>query len=242
MLAEEDEHGLIEDMYIAERRLLGGLALEVDDIGGVVPVLPAALQQTVRQVDILAIHEEVLVEESHLVEGLTTEHEERPADDLDATRLVPRQMAHVIALGEAQHFQTRHPGRGNGPSRLRGQRTIGIVHPHTQTASLRMGIHKADARTEGGLCHDGIGIEQQHVFALSLTDGDVVGAREAEIVVVGNQTDPKVMRADIVDGIIRRGIVDDKHLDAVDTFRRLLYAVEALRHERPHIIADYDNR
>ena len=54
-----------------------------------IPVLIPSLQNTVGQVDILAIHEEVLVEESHLVEGLTTEHEERPADDLDATGLVP---------------------------------------------------------------------------------------------------------------------------------------------------------
>ena len=61
----------------------------MNDVGRMIPVLPAALQQTIGQIDILALHEEVLVEESHLVEGLTTEHEERPADDLDATGLVP---------------------------------------------------------------------------------------------------------------------------------------------------------
>ena len=32
VLPEEDEHGLIEDMHIAERRLLGGLALKMDDV------------------------------------------------------------------------------------------------------------------------------------------------------------------------------------------------------------------
>ena len=32
MLAEEDEHSLIEDMYTTERRLLGGLALVMDDV------------------------------------------------------------------------------------------------------------------------------------------------------------------------------------------------------------------
>ena len=32
VLSEEDEHGLIEDMHIAERRLLRGLALEVNNV------------------------------------------------------------------------------------------------------------------------------------------------------------------------------------------------------------------
>ena len=62
MLAEEDEHGLIENVDVTIVGLLGGLTLEVDDGERQVPVLPAALQQTIGKVDILAVHEEVLVE------------------------------------------------------------------------------------------------------------------------------------------------------------------------------------
>ena len=50
VLAEEDEHGLIEHMDIAERRFLRGLPLVMDDVVRQVPVLPTALQQPIRQV------------------------------------------------------------------------------------------------------------------------------------------------------------------------------------------------
>jgi hypothetical protein len=43
MLLKEDQHGLIEDMYIAKVGLLGGPALIVDDGIREIPVLPSTL-------------------------------------------------------------------------------------------------------------------------------------------------------------------------------------------------------
>jgi hypothetical protein len=48
VLAEEDEHGLIENVYVTELSLLCGLTLIMDDGQRQVPVLPAAFEQTVR--------------------------------------------------------------------------------------------------------------------------------------------------------------------------------------------------
>lgn len=112
MLAEENQHGLVEVVDVAVVGLVGRLALEVGNLKGQVPVLPATLEQAVGEVDVLAVHEEVLIEESHLIEGLTSQQTEGAADDLDASGLVPRQMAHVIALREAEHLQGRDPGCG----------------------------------------------------------------------------------------------------------------------------------
>ena len=62
MLAEEDEHGLIEHMHIAKRGFLGGLTFIMDDVVGQIPVLPSTLYQAVGKVDILTIHEEVFIQ------------------------------------------------------------------------------------------------------------------------------------------------------------------------------------
>ena len=61
MLAEEDEHGIIEDVNISEARLLRTLALVMQDAHGEIPVLKATFQQSIAEVDILAIHKKVLV-------------------------------------------------------------------------------------------------------------------------------------------------------------------------------------
>ena len=61
MLAEEDEHGIIEDVNISETRLLRTLALVMQDAYRQIPVLKAAFQQSIAEVDILTIHKEVLV-------------------------------------------------------------------------------------------------------------------------------------------------------------------------------------
>ena len=61
MLAEEDEHGIIEDVNISEARLLRTLALVMQDAYGEIPVLKATFQQSIAEVDILTIHKEVFV-------------------------------------------------------------------------------------------------------------------------------------------------------------------------------------
>ena len=61
MLAEEDEHRLIEDMHIAETGFLRALSLIMQDIQRQKIVVITALQHTIGKVDILSIHEEILI-------------------------------------------------------------------------------------------------------------------------------------------------------------------------------------
>ena len=61
VFAEENEHGLIEDVDVTEGGLMGALALVVEYGDGQIPVFETALEQTLREVNVFAIHEEVFV-------------------------------------------------------------------------------------------------------------------------------------------------------------------------------------
>ena len=139
MLLEEDEHSLIEDVYILERRLLRALTLVMKDLDRQVPIMVSPLEQSVRQVDILAIHEKILIEQPHLVDGRTAQHAVSATHHLDLSRFVPRQITHVItseppALGEmlaqSGHLVERGHGGRQTTSRLKGPRAISLHHAH----------------------------------------------------------------------------------------------------------------
>ena len=113
MLDKEDDHRLIEHVGMAEAGLDGATALEVYNVERQVPVLITVMQQLIRQVDILAIHEVVLIEQPYLLEGRMTQKVESTADHLYATGLVPRQPTHVVATVAAEVFANSNPWRRN---------------------------------------------------------------------------------------------------------------------------------
>ena len=241
MLAEKDEHGLIEHMHIAEGGLLGGFAFEVYDVLRQIPVLPATHQHTVGQVDVLAIHKEILIEQPHLVERLAAKQAEGTADDFYTSRLIPRQVAHIVTLAETQHLAERYPGRGDGTARLGGQRTVGIMHANACPTRPRMGIHETDHCLQRGLCHDGVGIQQQHILTLRLPDGDIVSLRKTEVLLIRNQMHPGIVVVQNLDGIVGRVVVHHEDL-RLEAFRGSLHAFETLLHEAAYIIADDNDR
>ena len=64
-----------------------------------------------------------------------------------------------------------------------------LEHTHPYPSCLRMGIHKRHDLVESILANDGIGIEQQHIVARTLSYGNVVGACKTEIVVTAYNVD-----------------------------------------------------
>ena len=194
VLAEEDEHGLIEGVHISERRLLSGLALVVHYLERQIPVLPASLEKPVRQVDVFAIHEEVFVEQAHLIECLTAQQAIGSADDLNLRRLVPGQMTHVVTFGESQHFEHRDPRCRNGTTRFWGNGPLAIQHAHACPTRFRMGIHEVEASLDGGLIDYRIGIQQQHVFCLRESDGLIVGTGKSHVLLIGNKMHLRMSR------------------------------------------------
>ena len=187
MLAEKDQHRLIEDVHIAERWFLRRLTLVVNDVVGQIPVLPTTLQQTEWQVDILAIHKEILVENTHLIEGFTTQEAECATDDFYFRGFIPREIAHIVfsvaaairkTAAKSGHLVEGHKRWGNASAALHGRSAVFGVHLHAEGSRIGMFIHESNAAGNGGLCHHGVGIQQQHILPLTLLNGDIISARE----------------------------------------------------------------
>ena len=100
-----------------------------------------------------------------------------------------------------------------------------------------MVVHKGHSLAQRMLGNRSIRVQQQHIFALCLPDGDVVGACEAQVLVVGDKPDPHIASGQDGHRIVRRGIVDDEHL-AVDARERLFNADETLLQIATYVVAD----
>ena len=69
MLAEEDKHGMVEHVDVAIVRLACRFSFVVCNGQRQISVLETAFQQTVTKVDVLTVHEEVLIQQTYLVES-----------------------------------------------------------------------------------------------------------------------------------------------------------------------------
>ena len=246
VFAKEDEHGLVEDVDIAIGLALRALALVVEDAAGQVPVFVAPLEHAVAEVDVLAIHEEVLVEQSDLVERLSPQEAVGAADDLDGVGLVPRQIAHVVsaqpsavgeALAEPRDLVEGGERRGQSASRLLGVAAVRAQHPHSRGSRLRMGVHEGDGLADGLLADDGVGIEQQHILRLARPDGEVVGARKTEVVAAGDHLHLGEAGREIADGVVLGVVVH--HIDlGVDAREGAAQADETLLQVVLDVVAD----
>ena len=52
-----------------------------------------------------------------------------------------------------------------------------------------MGIHEVEHLTDAVVAYEGVGIEQQHIVALGLTNGEVVAFGKAQVVVAVDDGD-----------------------------------------------------
>ena len=158
-------------------------------------VLVAALCDTIRKVDVLAIHEESLVQKAHFVEGFLAHQHEGTGEDFHLVGLVVGEMAHVIAgktlavreeLGEAKHLVERRGSRGQSAFRLGQELSLAVHHLHAEAARVGMAVHEGDALREGVVLDHRVGIEEKHILARRDADGLVVGLGKADVVLVGD--------------------------------------------------------
>ena len=62
MFAEEDKHGLVEDMHIAKAVFLCAFALVMKDGRGHIAILKAGFQKTIGEIDVFSVHKKRFVE------------------------------------------------------------------------------------------------------------------------------------------------------------------------------------
>ena len=101
MLLVEDNHGLVEDVDITDGAGVLALPLVVEDGLGHIEILPPSLQQPVGEVDVLTVHEERLIKQSHLIECLAAKHHISPTKYLYLGRFLPVEETHVVAVYDA---------------------------------------------------------------------------------------------------------------------------------------------
>nr|GFD11213.1 hypothetical protein [Tanacetum cinerariifolium] len=170
MLVGKNGHGPVKYEHVVDARALGALALVVDDAcPGKVPVLPAALGEAVREVDVLAVHKVVFVEQAHLVEGgLAQQH-----------------------VGAAEY---RHLVRLAGVEKPEVEATLAVEHLHAQPAAVGVLVHKSAAPLKGVFLHERVGVEQQLVLACGAAQRLVISYRKAGVMLVLNKDDLREAR------------------------------------------------
>ena len=185
-------------MNIAEARLLGTFTFVMQNINRQIIVLITTLQDTVRKINILAIHEEILIQQAHLLQGFTANHTESTAHNLNGSRLIPWQIAHVIMsetamprkpAAQTHHLIESHHRRRQPSPTLAGWLAIGSQHSYAQCTSVRMSTHETNSILEDMLTDNGIRIQQKNQIALALADSKIVGTGKSVIMRTGNNTE-----------------------------------------------------
>ena len=168
----------------------------MDDTGlGEIIVLVAALGDAVRQVDVLAVHEEGLIKQPNLVQSFATHEHESAREDLAFVGLVIGEMPHIVPRKPLRMWEelreTEHLVEGSCRSRqssfgFRKEVALAIHHLHAKTSRIGMGVHEVEAFGESVVLHHRVGVEQEHILACRDADGLVVGTAEANVFLVGD--------------------------------------------------------
>ena len=197
VLVDEDRHRLALEVEDAQRLGATALPSEVDDFGGGHVVdLPAGRMDAIAPVDVVPVHEVVLVHHSHLIHGFFAHHHAGSGKDLDLADLLRIQVGHVVVpearMVGKEAAQSRHLAEG---CQRRGEtapavQLEGAVRVENLTAGgsrFRMGIHEIDQGAQRVLADEGVGVEQHDVATGRLFEGDVVAGGKAEIRSVEDQ-------------------------------------------------------
>ena len=226
VLAVEDEHGLIKDPHVAHRVFLGALALVVDDFHRQKPVFVACQHHPVGEVDVLAVHEKVLVEAAHLLQQGRAAQHEGTGQDVDAVWLSVVEVAEVIAREpprarkqrrQPENLAERHPGRGEGALALGQEHAVAVDHAHPDGAATFVAAHPLDALLDARAADDGVGVEDEGEEAGGPHDGLIVGPGKAHVVGVLDEGDLRETLPHEVDTVVARVVVhnDDLGIEAL---------------------------
>ena len=222
LLVDKNRHGSALAIENFQRRSPATLAAEVDDRGRRhVIELPAGSVEAIAPVDVLAVHEVVLVEQADLVHGGLSHHHAGTRQHLDLGRLLGVEMGQMVAGNErvlgkeaaqARHLAEGRQWRGKAAAAVELQGAVWIEDFAAAGPGFRVLVQERDHRVQRVSAHDGIGVDQQRVFAGHLPQGHVVAGREPHIGLVANQLHVRKFRGYHVGAAIGRGVVNDEYL------------------------------
>ncbi len=250
MLGSEQQHGTVEHQHVVQAAFFGAFPFVVDDAGrGEVVVPPASLDQTPAQVDVLTVHEELLVQQTHIVQGLLPHPHEGPRKDVDFCGLVFCDMPGVISIPlgrpRGQMMQPCHPTKrcpwsGHPALGLRQKLTSPVVHGHPHAPHFRVRLHVRKALHKRVLTDHRVGVQQQDMVPFGLPNGLVVRHGKSNIVAVGHEVHFGKAGPHHFHRSIHTVVVHHPDFQ-VQTRRCALHRHQALLQECPNIVADNDD-
>ncbi len=141
---------------------------------------------------------------------------------------------------ETEELVERRRGIRDAALRLGEETALSIDHLYAEAAAIGGLVHETDALLECVFLHEGIRIEQQHIFAGGDADSLVVGSRESHIILILNKVYLRKLGLHHRHGIIHRMVIDHINLP-LNTAHSLHRRRERLLQKRRNVVIDYDD-
>ena len=168
MLAGENLHRIVEHNYVIYTAFLGTFTLVVNDCRlWEIIVVVAAQSNAVRQVNVLAVHEKCLVEQTYFLQGLGTQKHKCTRQHINLVDFVLVEISKMVfaklfrlreKFRQAENLVERHLGCRQTAFRLGQETTFAVNHLHSQPTGIGMRVHKVANRLQSILFNYRIGI------------------------------------------------------------------------------------
>ena len=250
MLPDEQMHGVIERPNLVQVASLCALSFVMNDLCRVhVIVLPPRLLNAVTPIEVLAVHEEIFVQSTHLFVRFPPHHHERTAYRVKFVRFVRVEIRQVVFSEEpgtreegtqTRHLGERRPRPRETPPAGKLKRSVGIEDFAAREADVRILGEELQHHAEGIFLHDRVGVDEKEEFPAGAFQPEVVGPGKAQIALVGDEMYRCEPAADHFDAAVIGGIIHNDDF-ASYPLRRFPQRYESMMQKVPHVVVDDDN-
>ena len=210
----------------------------------------AALAGAGREVGVLAVHEERLVEAVELLPDCPWRQAQAAGHDVDLALAVARPACQRLGVEQLRAAEDRREARreaDEAPEALRAPARTGVELPvgtkraPADETGLGVGACVPQQRSQRVSDELRVGVEQEHVLAGGGARTHVRAGCEADVLVQGDQADAGKLVADQLRAAVARGVLDDDDLIRASGDLALQRS-QARPQQRGHLVRDDDDR
>src|SRR5580704_1121046 len=184
--------------------------------------LPSGIPRTPAPIHVIAVHEQVFVEQANLIEGFATDKGETSDYNIYRERPVMREIEHVLAREEARVFELGGETTGRTKVVPQGwESPAGALHGHVRVKHagsyvtyLGILVQEISECIQAAREHNHIRVYQRDVPPPGLADSDVVAFGKAQVFLALDQFHPRELGLYHFYGVVTRSVVHDKHFHA----------------------------
>ena len=224
VLAIKNLHCTIEQYNAPAGKILAALAPEMYDlVVGHVKNFPARLFYSIAPVQVVAVHDVILVEDTDLLDDLPSDHHAAPGDGVHFAGLVVIAMCHQV-LAEAfgsgekpvQSQKVKHRRRygGKASPALVLERAVPVQYLWAAGTDVRMLFHKPDQTVESAVLDYSVIVQRQNVPSLRRPDALVVCLDKSRIVGIFYKSYRRKSIFNHLCTSVGRAVIDDDNFEA----------------------------